>query len=58
MFYDKAGGANTYFVYPSERELDRKRPLYFSEFADFIGPEITFGDDVASGSLGLGDKND
>ena len=58
VFYDKAGGANTYFVYPSERELNRKRPLYFSEFADFIGPEITFGDDVASGSLGLGDKND
>ena len=57
-FYDRAGGANAYFVYPSERDPKPKRPLYFSEFANFIGPEITFGDDAASGSLGLGDGNE
>ena len=42
-FYDSVSSANTYFIYPAENDPDPNRPLYFSEFAEFVGPEIAFG---------------
>lgn len=57
-FHDEVEAPNTYFIYPSEDDPSPSRPLYFSEFAEFVRPEIVLGEDAATESTEPGGDND